>query len=522
MDGEKLFPKTLSRMAPVLLVIVYGLATFPAWMPVFSRWTKLDESYSHGFLLLLVALFLCLHTARKRTPVTGFYPRWLVPLLPAMALYALGDILRIEAVEQLMLLPLLLGSLAVLWGWDQVKRFIVPVGILFFGLPVWDYLSWPLQKITVWVNELWLSLPGIEFEVEGVFVYLIDVGAFEIAHGCSGLRYLLVGLTLAVLYGELSYRRWQSKLLLVGTGVLLALLANWIRVFVIIYMGYITHMETGLIEDHDSFGWWVFAATLVPLFVLGRWLEGRPGEQSRAGLATDSGAPSGQRPVAGLLCTTGLMLLLAVALDAPSEPADGGARSMALSPMTSGDWSPLYQRQLRGWEPQIKKPDWQYRGTFFNRSALEEGKAPDMTALVALYSYEHQRVGHEVIQYGNRIYDSRTWQLQSRFPVATGDDVVLQGLKLRPRGHGQRESQDLHIAYGYYVQGRWETEPVLTKLAQLQGVFNRRTDASLFAVGLYCEDCNGQERLEALSREIRPRVQRTLDEKFDGAGAKAR
>lgn len=515
MEGQNRFSSAVRQLGPAIILAIFALTTAPAWIPVFSRWTRLDESYSHGFLLLLVTVLLCLRTYLRSRPEAGFYPLWFVPLVPALLIYAIGDVLMIEAVQQLMLLPLLLGGLAVIWGWEQVKRFIVPVGILFFAIPVWDFISWPLQRITVLVNQLWLAVPGIEFEVEGIFVYLTGVGAFEIAHGCSGLRYLLVGLTLSVLYGELNYRHWQSRVWLAVAGVLLALLANWIRVFVIIFMGYITDMETSLIEDHDTFGWWVFAVTLVPLFLLGRWLEGRPRELAVP--ADTSGRSFTARGSAGkaLLSVAGLYLLSAVALYSGNDPHDDKAtRPLSVSPLVGNDWAPLYQRQLSGWSPEVKQPDWLYRGTFFNTRELKAGQKPDMTALVGLYSYEHQRLGREVVQYGNRVYDSRTWKPQAYFQIDTDNGAVLQGLTLRLRGQGQK----LHIAYGYYVEGRWETDPLRAKLAQLHGAFNGRSDASLFAVGLHCEDCDGQKRLEALSRELRPRVQQRLDEKFSRNG----
>src|SRR5690606_28122981 len=150
--------------------------------------------------------------------------------------------------------------------WKQARLLIVPIGFLYFAIPFWDYLSMPLQLITVAVNEVGFRLTDISAEIEGVFVHLPGIGTFEVAHGCSGLRYLIVGLTLTTLFGYLNYDQWSLRFILIALGLLLSLVANWIRVFIIIYAGYKTNMESSLIEDHDMFGWWVFAATLVPLF----------------------------------------------------------------------------------------------------------------------------------------------------------------------------------------------------------------------------------------------------------------
>ncbi|TVP60373.1 MAG: exosortase [Halomonadaceae bacterium] len=509
MERRFLSFKSYHWFAPIIVVAAFMAATWPSLVAVGHRWSKLDESYSHGFLLLAVSLVLFIIHFRRISPKAGFYPLWLVPLLAALTLYAIGSILRIQAAQQLMLVPLLLGCFAVIYGWQQVKGFIVPVGLLFFAIPVWDYLAWSLQMITVWVNQLWLSVPGIDFEVEGVFVYLTGVGAFEIAHGCSGLRYLLVGLTLSVLYGELNYRRGVSKAAMVAMAVFLALFANWLRVFIIIYMGYVTDMETRLIDDHDAFGWWVFAFTLLPLFLFGRWLEKHPREinaQPVAGHSTGIKGPG----FSGLVSVSGVLLVSAVVMAADTDLTHGETHTLTLSPMPGGHWSPLYQRQLKDWAPRVQQPDWVYLGTFFNARSIEAGESPDITALVSLSSYEFQRTGREVIQYGNRLYDSRIWHPQKSYPIAMDNGVRLQGLTLSLRGGNEQ----LHVAYGYYVEGRWESDQLLAKLAQLHGVFNNRSDASLVAIGLHCQRCDGKHEITQLASQVQPLVQQALDQKF--------
>jgi len=509
MERRFVSTRKLNFAAPAIVFLAFMATTFSAWIPIGERWTRLDESYSHGFLLLLISVFLFVRTFRREQPVAAFYPLWIVPLVGALLLYVVGDILMIQAAQQIVLVPLLLGGFAIIWGWRQVRAFIVPVGIVFFAIPVWDFISWPLQLITVVINQILLGIPGIEFEVEGVFVYLIGVGAFEIAHGCSGLRYLLVGLTLAVLYGELNYRHWSSKVLMISMAIAFALVANWLRVFIIIYMGYITDMETGLIEDHDTFGWYVFAGTLVPLFLFGRWLEKRPWERVEQASGIALGKLRGPG-LAGALVVAGIFLLTAVGVASGDDPVTGETRTLSLSPMPGDNWSPLFQRQLQGWEPRIQRPDWVYRATFFNSEGMEAGQQPDMKAKVALYTYEYQRAGREVVQFGNRVYDTRVWHPERTYGIATNGGANLRGLNLRLRG----SDEYLYIAYGYYVEGRWETDELLAKLAQLQSVFNPRSDASFLAVGLACKDCDGEKELKDLVNEIQPSLQKHLDERF--------
>lgn len=494
-------PARISFRKLLSLLIVFStllFLVFPTLLGIFSRWLKFDESYSHGFLLLAVSAFLVVRAVRFTKPVPGFYPLWLVPFALALLAFGLGGLLRVEALQHLMVVPLLLGALAVLLGWRQVRFFILPVGLLFFAMPMWDFLSWTLQVITVEINRLLLSLFDIEFRVEGVFVYLIGVGAFEVANGCSGLRYLLVGQSLSVIYGELNLRSVRARVILFFAGVALALFANWVRVFVIIYMGYETNMQTSLIEDHDGFGWWVFAATLVPLFFIARRLEGIGAEKvpARPAESDGQGTPAPFSPAvrtAGILVTAALPLLVWAALPGSSKSIKTEPQPLAIH-LVGEQYGPLFANNLEGWKPEIKNADGTYARTFFDRDLAAEESALSLALFAGVYSYDYQRESAEVIQYANRVYDRELWHTEAFFRVTGPDGEPFKGVTLRHRHNGQI----IHIAYSYFVEGYWETDELRAKLAQVWGFSNSRTDASLVAFGVSCEGCEPEVALGKL------------------------
>lgn len=504
------FRSILQSVAPFL--VLFGalfLLIWPTVEGIVSRWFKFDESYSHGLLLLLVAVVLTVKTARRTSPVPGFYPLWLVPFAFALVGYGLGDLLRLQALREITVVPLLLGALAILLGWRQVKVFIIPVGVLFFAVPVWDYLSWTLQLITVEINRLLLGLFDIDFEVEGVFVYLIGVGAFEVAHGCSGLRYLLVGQSLAVLYGELNFRRLRSKIVFFLTAVSFALLANWIRVFVIIYMGYETNMETTLIRDHDNFGWWVFAATLVPLFFIGRRMEMSRIEQEVGEPAFEAGSGTHGKRWVGSAVASALPLILLVLLPASESHVRAEPARLDIK-FEDNRYAPLFGNRLNGWRPRVRNPDLVFAQTMFDRQSVGDDRGPDESLFVGVYGYEHQRHRAELIQYWNKLYDRDEWVPERFFSVRSPGGVRLQGLTLKSPG----AARSVHIAYAYYVEGVWETDQLRAKLAQVAGFFNARSDASLIVFGVACEECNGEDAVATLVGNTMPAIVRQVDQRF--------
>src|SRR5690606_24491846 len=193
---------------------------------VVVRWFKFDESYSHGLLVLGISVYLFGRNIKALWPLR-IVPNYLalVGLLGASGVWAICHAMHLQVLEEFLLPIILWFGICSMLGWRQSQALIVPVGFLYFAIPFWDYAAYPLQLLTVEVNELVLELIGITAIIEGVFVELPGLGVFEVAHGCSGLRYLVVGLTLTTLFGYLNYSRWSNRIGIMALGVFLSLLA---------------------------------------------------------------------------------------------------------------------------------------------------------------------------------------------------------------------------------------------------------------------------------------------------------
>src|SRR5690606_25050605 len=99
-------------------------------------------------------------------------------------------------------------------------------------------------------------------------------GTIEIESGCSGLHYFVVGLALAVLYGEANRLSWRGRLRVAALGAGLAMLANWARIYVIVVLGHGTKMQHYLVAvDHYWFGWGLFAGCVALVCVVARAVQ---------------------------------------------------------------------------------------------------------------------------------------------------------------------------------------------------------------------------------------------------------
>ena len=496
-----------SVIAPLCIVFAFALGCWGIVSSVVSRWFLFDESYSHGLLLAGVSVYLSVLAFRRRPPVPGFYPLWLLPFLLCVIMYVTGGLLLLEALQLVAIIPMLMAALAVVWGWRQLVPFLIPVGILAFTVPFWDYLAWPLQNLTVFVNDILLGWFGIQFRVDGVFVYLTNIGAFEVAHGCSGLRYLLVGMSLSAMYGQLNYQRWRNRILLFAVSIGFALLANWLRVFVVIHQGYVTRMQSSLVHNHEFFGWILFGITLVPLFWIANRLErteqGRPNPEP--GVATKSGRPVTGSVIAILILLSPGLVVSLLSTNAPIPDQIPSAPRF----LSGSDWAPYYQRQAMGWKPVIKGADVIQNQLYFGRKDLVAGQSPSRLADVEVYTYLKQKAGKELVQDANRLYDMEVWSLESTSSLEVdGQEWSLLSLKNR------RTNQTVSVAYGYLVGGYWRDSTLAAKLAQIPAALAGRHDAHLVMVALTCDGCDRSTELRGLVAEAQEPVARFIDRSF--------
>ena len=203
-------------------------------------------------------------------------PWWLFAGLIITSLVWFVGLMTATALLQQLTLPAMIWLLlAASFGYKAAKSLVVAFVLVYLVIPVWDVLTPYLQGLTVNVNEFLLRQVSVVAHIEGKYVYL-PIGVFHIAGGCSGLKYLLVSLTLAVLYAGLHLEGITRPVLLTTIAVLFALLANWIRVFVIIYIGHISEMQSSFVSDHELLGWIIFITAMVPVLLIGSRMRQAP------------------------------------------------------------------------------------------------------------------------------------------------------------------------------------------------------------------------------------------------------
>jgi len=243
-----------------------------------EQWTsEQNETYTHGSLITAIGFWLIFRNretyARERTEFSAL---GLVAVLLIGLAWLIAVRAGIRTVHELLFPIVAWFGVYAAMGRRMAIACYFPFAFLYFQTIAWDVVSPILQHITVIASDVLLSISSITAFVEGNLIHLPS-GTFEVAGGCSGLHFFIVATALAALYGELEEANFLTRVWLVVVAMILAMLSNWIRVFVIVVAGYLTNMQHYLVTvEHFWFGWFVFAITMAGYFVIARRLTRVP------------------------------------------------------------------------------------------------------------------------------------------------------------------------------------------------------------------------------------------------------
>jgi len=264
----------------LLIVALVTLSNIPI-MATLWRYSFDDGTYSHAYLIPFIVLYLYFTLHENNELQLRDELSWFAFVLLVLS----GYILFISSTAQISLAywlaTLILLCSAINFLFKPNIRLIFPTLYLVFLIPLWGLLTIPLQNLSVIAVNTLMSFTNIPVFVEQQFVH-IPSGVFEIAGGCSGLRYLLTSLAISSLYIFLYLRNTKNITIFASIAIFGALLTNWIRIAILIIIGHQTEMTSDLMTDHNMFGWYIYAPFMLLLFKLGGYLTDKEYNKQKA------------------------------------------------------------------------------------------------------------------------------------------------------------------------------------------------------------------------------------------------
>ncbi|MES9939892.1 MAG: exosortase C-terminal domain/associated protein EpsI [Candidatus Thiodiazotropha sp. 6PLUC1] len=406
MAGDHILTGIVLFSCLVILTLVYHQTA----VSLYLTWTAENSLQSHGLLLLPLSSYLLFREwySRRQTLEVRFRPLFLIALLILSVIWLMSEIAQVQVASQILMILVLCITVFALFGIRESKTLAFPILILLSATSVWSVLSQPLQQPTaILVNQL-LHLTGYTSFQESYFI-TIPEGIFEVGDTCSGLRYQIAAITLALIYAFFSQYSLAISLLYVLMASLIAFISNSIRIFIVVLSGHYTNMTHSLLEDHIWLGWVVFVICYASFMYATVLVEKRvlPEAEDEPGNQTDVGGRAGSGSYSKILMISSVLLLCA-----SIGPLYSAFTEKSLQPQLTSkvllNFKGLTQSPIDEageWSPAWVNADSETRASY-----SIQGKGIDFYS--AYYAYQEQ--GKEAVNDLNRAYNSEIWQAKHR------------------------------------------------------------------------------------------------------------
>ena len=425
-----------------------------------------SDTFAHGFLIVPISAWLIW---RRRREIGSIYPQpnlWmLLPLVFVGFIWLLSALASVVVIQQYCLVLMIPLLVATILGTRMVVELAFPFFFLLFAVPFGEVFLPQLIEHTADFTVFALRLSGIPVYREGNF-FSLPSGNWSVVEACSGLRYLIASLTLGCLYAYLTYRSFKRRIIFVGLSIVVPIVANWVRAYMIVMIGHLSSNRLAVGVDHLIYGWLFFGLVMLLLFWIGSfWREDEP----RPDVAQDVTQARSQHRLrwplvlAATAVSATVITLPQVAISHyQSETKDTVTLKL---PARYGDWR-AGAGTLADWAPHYLGSHTRVRQVY-----LTEG------GQVELYIgyYRNQRKDSLLITSLNMLVlrNDAVWgnvaETTSAIPI---EDDKLKVIETTLRSH----SRQLLVWHWYWVDGQFTVNPFWAKLLQAKAQLLGRGD----------------------------------------------
>lgn len=465
-------PRSSGVLALAMVLVAWAaiLFSFRAQVAMMLEAWETLPSHEHGHVVLVVVAYLlwtklpALKGAFCSPSLKGF-----AALVFTGFLAMLGELVAVAAVVQFAIVLMMIGAVWAVTGDAVFRRVLGPLFFLLFAVPFGQEILPVLMNWTADATVVALRHSGVPVYQEGRN-FVIPSGQWSVVEACGGIRYLLTSVFIGAVFAYLTYTKWHKRLLFMLWAILMPLVANWIRAYVIVMVAHKTANEWGLGLSHIALGWVIFGVSIFLSFAVGaRWRDKTPEvEPFRA---------------AGRVATPAV---LGATLLAAAVPYSWHAVAQMLNAPVSAD-APVLRLESLAALPQAAPADEAIRPRFPGARAVHQvtylynGQPVD----VFIAYYRNQTQGAELVNVQNQLEPTKNWgwSISTQPP---GDKPNLPTLRLE----GFVKS-GLHAAvyHFYWVNGMTTTSDFTSKILEAASrLRGRGDDAAAVAITAYSRE----------------------------------
>jgi exosortase A len=236
-----------------LIILAFAIALlasialyFDTARSIVTIWNTSD-TFAHGYIIFPISAWLIW---KRRDLLAKMSP---APFFPAALLLAacgfgwlLADLGGVQVVKQYALVAMIPTILLLLLGWKITWSMAFPLFFLFLAVPFGEIFIDPLIHFTADFTAV--QMTGIPILRNGTN-FELPSGNWAVVEACSGVRYLISSVTLGSLYAYLTYRSRLKQGLFILFSIIVPIIANGLRAFMIVMIGHFSGMTLAVGVD---------------------------------------------------------------------------------------------------------------------------------------------------------------------------------------------------------------------------------------------------------------------------------
>lgn len=266
------------RAGYVLLAIGLAIVVTPT-MAFVARESWSTEQGGHGPLVLFTGLWLLYRLLPEARPL--FRPpsrgRVVALLAVTLPLYVVARISQIVELEGYLMYAVVLSVVYAIIGGEAMRRLWFPLFYLAFMFPLPDTIVAAVTSpLKIMISQAAITLlHALGYPIGGAGV-TIQVGQFQllVAAACSGLNSMVALTAISLFYVYLRHQaNWHYACLLALLILPVAIVANYLRVLILILLTFHAGEAAAQGFLHNFAGLTMFALALLTIFLLDSMIE---------------------------------------------------------------------------------------------------------------------------------------------------------------------------------------------------------------------------------------------------------
>lgn len=512
LTADRISVSPQSRWAvPAASLAAASIALVALYWQTFSGMVALwggSDIYAHSYVVPPISLWLVWrqrHAVLDCTPVPA--PRFLLVLAAAIMAWLIGDLASTNVIMHFAAVAAMVTLVPLILGMQIGKLLAFPLGFLFFAVPFGEALFPVMMSATADFTVAALRLTGIPVYREGL-QFVIPSGSWSVIEGCSGLRYMVASVMVGSLFGYLNFHSQKRRLVFFGVSIIVPLVANWVRAYLVVLIGHLSGNELATGIDHIIAGWIFFGVIMMLMFTIGgRFADAESAQasphQRLPAAAAMSGAAKAAQARWGAPVLAIVLLALAPALSSLLEQPSSSAKPvLAALPDDTSAWRSAERPTGEVWVPAFLPP----------AAAMTQwfSKGDQRVGMYLAY-YRQQGANSKLVSYQNQLVpaEDKHWT-----PVASGiASVDAEGRPLKVntaelRGNAGSVAPRMLVWQLYWLNGHWTHSNAEAKAVGLLHKLMGRGDDAASVVFFTDKDDSGEGAQALLATFVKENLTR--------------